>query len=135
MFLFCFYGYGAHRDLHVLTLSFPTRRSSDLCLGWLGSSNRMYLGGVMYAGPGVGIFVSGLAGSAMFDHGWHSRPAWIWCAVLALASSLLIWRIIGRSAPSVVKAVYVDASASVSREPVRAVVPGDRKSTRLNSSH
>src|SRR3546814_2934246 len=25
-----FYGYGDHRDLHVLTHSFPTRRSSDL---------------------------------------------------------------------------------------------------------
>src|SRR3546814_18130324 len=28
--LFFFYGYGDHRDLHVLTHSFPTRRSSDL---------------------------------------------------------------------------------------------------------
>src|SRR3546814_8258007 len=29
--LYCFfYGYGDHRDLHVLTHSFPTRRSSDL---------------------------------------------------------------------------------------------------------
>src|SRR3546814_8452922 len=32
MLLLCFffYGYGDHRDLHVLTHSFPTRRSSDL---------------------------------------------------------------------------------------------------------
>src|SRR3546814_17476387 len=29
LFLFCFYRYGNHRDLHVLTHSFPTRRSSD----------------------------------------------------------------------------------------------------------
>src|SRR3546814_14620436 len=28
--LFFFYVYGDHRDLHVLTHSFPTRRSSDL---------------------------------------------------------------------------------------------------------
>src|SRR3546814_20144155 len=28
--VFFFQGYGAHRDLHVLTHSFPTRRSSDL---------------------------------------------------------------------------------------------------------
>src|SRR3546814_3043808 len=28
--VFFFYGYGDHRDLHVLTHSFPTRRSSDL---------------------------------------------------------------------------------------------------------
>src|SRR3546814_19687443 len=27
---FFFYGYGYHRDLHVLTHPFPTRRSSDL---------------------------------------------------------------------------------------------------------
>src|SRR3546814_20299405 len=30
IFVFVFYGYGDHRDLHVLTHSFPTRRSSDL---------------------------------------------------------------------------------------------------------
>src|SRR3546814_14516634 len=29
---FCFYGYGDHRDLHVLTHSFPTRRSADLAV-------------------------------------------------------------------------------------------------------
>src|SRR3546814_3899716 len=29
-YLFFFKGYGDHRDLHVLTHSFPTRRSSDL---------------------------------------------------------------------------------------------------------
>src|SRR3546814_16573263 len=29
-FSFFFYGYGYHRYLHVLTHSFPTRRSSDL---------------------------------------------------------------------------------------------------------
>src|SRR3546814_18854237 len=28
--VFFFYGYGDHLDLHVLTHSFPTRRSSDL---------------------------------------------------------------------------------------------------------
>src|SRR3546814_15748916 len=30
MLCFFFEGYGNHRDLHVLTHSFPTRRSSDL---------------------------------------------------------------------------------------------------------
>src|SRR3546814_4527290 len=30
LFFFFFYGYGSHRDLHLLTHSFPTRRSSDL---------------------------------------------------------------------------------------------------------
>src|SRR3546814_11544434 len=31
--IFFFYGYVDHRDLHVLTHSFPTRRSSDLMVG------------------------------------------------------------------------------------------------------
>src|SRR3546814_1072788 len=30
IFVFFFYCYGDHRELHVLTHSFPTRRSSDL---------------------------------------------------------------------------------------------------------
>src|SRR3546814_17562314 len=30
---FFFEGYGDHRDLHVLTHAFPTRRSSDLIVG------------------------------------------------------------------------------------------------------
>src|SRR3546814_1718916 len=30
MLTICFYGYGYHRDLHVLTPSFPPRRSSYL---------------------------------------------------------------------------------------------------------
>src|SRR3546814_1961084 len=30
LYVFFFYCYGHHRDLHVLTHSFPTRRSSDL---------------------------------------------------------------------------------------------------------
>src|SRR3546814_19960447 len=38
MFYFLFYRYGDHRDLHVLTHSFPTRLSSDLIAakGWIG---------------------------------------------------------------------------------------------------
>src|SRR3546814_641740 len=34
MYCFFFDGYGDHRDLHVLTHSFPTRRSSDLLRAW-----------------------------------------------------------------------------------------------------
>src|SRR3546814_8995251 len=34
MIVYCFFElYGDHRDLHVLTHSFPTRRSSDLFMG------------------------------------------------------------------------------------------------------
>src|SRR3546814_10976797 len=37
---FFFYRYGHHRDLHVLTHSFPTRRSSDLLTDTARSMNR-----------------------------------------------------------------------------------------------
>src|SRR3546814_4482103 len=38
MWCFFFKLYGAHRDLHVLTHAFPTRRSSDLVNGHKGCS-------------------------------------------------------------------------------------------------
>src|SRR3546814_4434887 len=62
MFLFFFYWYGDHRDLHVLTHSFPTRRSSDL--GVLDVAERAPVGedpvhhaGVDYACDGVVVEV------------------------------------------------------------------------------
>src|SRR3546814_11024299 len=43
--VFLFYGYGDHRDLHVLTHAFPTRRSSDLLRGDV--SRKMIQSGAM----------------------------------------------------------------------------------------
>src|SRR3546814_14385276 len=63
LFMFFFYVSGDHRDLHVLTHSFPTRRSSDLSDAIAGVINiilkddtsgaAMMLGGVTGAGDGV----------------------------------------------------------------------------------
>src|SRR3546814_19115147 len=46
MLVFFFYGYGDHRDLHLLTHSFPTRLSSDLLSAYLARliSSSEYLG-------------------------------------------------------------------------------------------
>src|SRR3546814_5515092 len=38
--MFCFYGHGVHRYLHVVTHSCPTRRSSDLVPWLIGHSRR-----------------------------------------------------------------------------------------------
>src|SRR3546814_18504235 len=43
-FFFFFYCYGDHRDLHVLTHSFPTRRSSDFLARYWSRSRRCRLG-------------------------------------------------------------------------------------------
>src|SRR3546814_15134469 len=48
MCFFFFYYYGDPRDLHGLTLSFPTRRSSDLSLG---RGLLIAVGMVVLAGP------------------------------------------------------------------------------------
>src|SRR3546814_14485644 len=59
---FCFQGYGDHRDLHVLTHSFPTRRSSDLSAHGTARTRR-FAQALMY---GVGL--GGLDGAA-----WPSK--------------------------------------------------------------
>jgi len=109
--------------------------TSGWCLGWLAATNRMHLGGIMYMGPGVGIFVSGLVGSAMFDHGWRSQPAWVWCGALALVSSLLIWRIAGRAAPSAARPGHAAKTVQAGHTAARNVPlaqdrgPGSRAAT------
>src|SRR3546814_14782239 len=50
-YLFFFDGYGDHRDLHVLTHSFPTRRSSDLVNAFL--NNDVLAAADPYLEPGV----------------------------------------------------------------------------------
>src|SRR3546814_8675917 len=39
--IYCFYGNGDHRDLYILTHSFPTRRSSDLGRTLLGQGRQL----------------------------------------------------------------------------------------------
>src|SRR3546814_15571292 len=57
LFLFFFFEwYGAHRDLHVLTHSFPTLRSSDLL------APKTTVHGVFMDVLGLGVLITGEAG-------------------------------------------------------------------------
>ncbi|AIO32329.1 hypothetical protein DM39_1305 [Burkholderia cenocepacia] len=47
-------------------------------------------GGVIYAGPGVGIVLTGLIGSALAGH--RAAPGWLGFAALAAVLSAAIWR-------------------------------------------
>lgn len=68
--------------------------------------------GVIYAGPGVGIVLTGLIGSALAGH--RAAPGWLGFAALSAVLSIAIWRTFG-SAP-------VSAAATVSSAaPVRHV--------------
>src|SRR3546814_12084913 len=91
--LFFFVCYGDHRDLHVLTHSFPTRRSSDLC-------------------DQPKLMGSGMNITVLFIHGeWLSAAAW-------------------DNFSSRYRACGYTCIA-----PPWPLSEGDRKSTRLNSSH
>ncbi|HHY6930189.1 TPA: YbfB/YjiJ family MFS transporter [Burkholderia ambifaria] len=54
--------------------------------------------GVIYAGPGVGIVLTGLIGGALAGH--RAAPGWLGFAALSAVLSVAIWRIFG-TAPAV----------------------------------
>src|SRR5690606_16700605 len=58
--------------------------TSGWCLTRLASLGSPRLGGVIYAGPGLGIAVSGLAVSAMVGLGWSAAAGWLVFGLLAL---------------------------------------------------
>src|SRR3546814_11117674 len=69
--LFEFEGDGDHRDLHVLTHSFPTRRSSDLSMTGFASPGKC---GWMVAAPSVKVLAS-LSIQKRASPGWSRTRA------------------------------------------------------------
>lgn len=68
--------------------------TSGWCLTRLASLGAARLGGIIYAGPGLGIALSGLAVSAMVSAHWSSASGWLVFALLALLLTLLAWPIL-----------------------------------------
>lgn len=68
--------------------------SSGWCLSQLTRLGRPTWGGAIFAGPGLGIVVSGLATSAMVAHGWSAILAWLSMAALALLGMALAWPVL-----------------------------------------
>src|SRR3546814_20630811 len=115
-FIFFFKGYVAHRDLHVLTHSSPTRRSSDLLeKAQLDERRRQRL-----AGPGA------ISQQEMSDAQTATRVAQ---AAVSQARSRIAAAEAARTAAGGARranqALFDDATIETK----------DRKSTRLNSSH
>jgi len=81
--------------------------TSGWCLSQLGRLGVPALGGVIYAGPGAGIVVSGLFASAMVAWHWRAATAWLIFGVLAFALTALVWhrlrggdeRLVARGSP------------------------------------
>ena len=84
---------------------------SGWCLSWLAQSGRGDLGGIMYAGPGLGIMVGGIAGAYMQAHGVSADSAWLWSAAITLAALLLVWAETGRQAPGTSSGKTVSAES------------------------
>lgn len=72
--------------------------TSGWCLGRLAALGRPRLGGVIYAGPGAGIFASGLLVGGATAAGGSATAGWGLFAVLAAVLSALVWTTV-RGAP------------------------------------
>lgn len=67
--------------------------TSSWCLARLAEAGRSAIGGIIYAGPGAGIVVSGLAASGMVAAGWRASTAWVLSGLIAALLTGLVWRV------------------------------------------
>jgi MFS family permease len=72
--------------------------TSGWCIAQLARRGAGALGGVMFAGPGAGIVVSGVFASAMVQWGWRAATGWAIFGVLAFGLTALVWRHFGAGA-------------------------------------
>lgn len=66
--------------------------TSSWCLGHLSRLKAPAAGGIVYAGPGVGIAISGLLASLMVQLEWHSSHGWLAFGLLAAVMTAIVWR-------------------------------------------
>ncbi|VVU48665.1 MFS transporter [Burkholderia anthina] len=82
--------------------------------------------GVIYAGPGVGIVLTGLIGSALAGH--RAAPGWLGFAALSAVLSVAIWRIFG-DAPAA-----AGQPAAPARHAAAAAAPADARRHRADAA-
>ena len=95
--------------------------TSGWCLSQLARLGVPGMGGIIYAGPGLGIVISGLLASAMVAGQWRAASGWLVFGVLAFALSASVWHILRggseRMAPLAARAV--DATSAADAEALR----------------
>ena len=67
--------------------------TSGWCLARLAQLHSGALGGVMYAGPGAGIVISGVLASAMVASDWSAAAGWLLFGALAMGLTAVVWQI------------------------------------------
>ncbi len=65
--------------------------TSTWCLGQLARLQAPAAGGIVYAGPGVGIATSGLLAGLMVQLDWRASAGWLGFALLAMLMAKLAW--------------------------------------------
>ncbi len=83
--------------------------------------------GVIYAGPGVGIVLTGLIGSALAGH--RAAPGWLGFAALSAVLSAVIWRTFGD-----VPVAAAGQPAAPARHAAAAVAPADARRHRADAA-
>ncbi len=68
--------------------------TSGWCLARLSRLGVPAMGGVIYAGPGLGIVVSGLLASGMVSLHWTAATGWLILGVLAFGLSASVWHVL-----------------------------------------
>lgn len=86
--------------------------TSGWCLSQLTRLGRPTWGGAIYAGPGAGIVVSGLAASAMVAQDWSATGAWLSMAALAALGTALAWPVLARPESSAERLAAAQAATS-----------------------
>lgn len=93
--------------------------TSGWCLSQLARLGVPGMGGIIYAGPGVGIVVSGLLASAMVAGRWTAASGWMVFGALAFVLSATVWHILRGGAERLAPlAARVADAASVPSAPV-----------------
>ena len=88
--------------------------TSGWCLSQLAVRQASHLGGVMYAGPGVGIAFSGLLASGMVSLHWSAAAGWLILGVLACVLTALVWPTFYKTAAPITPTAVANASAASS---------------------
>lgn len=91
--------------------------SSGWCLAELARRSAPALGGLMYAGPGFGIVVSGVFASGMVAWSWPASAGWLVFGVLASALTAAVWRFFGAAAARPANASSAAGSGPAGAEP------------------
>ena len=65
--------------------------TSSWCLARLARLGAPAMGSIVFAGPGVGIVISGLFGSAMVAWSWTAAAGWLVLGLLAFVFTAMVW--------------------------------------------